>query len=206
MRALPSLTAILAAGVAGCASLGLGVPSAEEASLEAGLAALAAGEYATAYEHLTWTARTHPDEKEGQRALLALAAAELDPRNPARRLWATVDLATQYLELPGAPAWTRPLAESMYLVATELGAAEDRAARAEAAAARAQHENRRLRFQGATVPERLREVAGARDAALMERNELRTQLDGMERTLVVRNDSITALNKELERIRKLIKP
>ncbi|MEX0891653.1 MAG: hypothetical protein WEB88_05725 [Gemmatimonadota bacterium] len=199
MRAFAPLALFLAAGVAGCATLGLGGPSEEEASLEAGLAALAAGDYRTAHEHLEWTARTHPDEVEGQRALLALAAAELDPRNPARRLWATADLAERYLELPEAPGWTRPLAESLFLVAAELGAAEESAVAAES-------ENRRLRFEGSTVPDRLRDAASARDAALVERNELQTRLDSMERVVSIRNDSITALNKELERIRKLIKP
>lgn len=206
MRVFPPLAAMLAAAVAGCATLGLGGPSDKEVRLDAGLTALAAGDYRTAHDHLAWTAQTHPDEDEGQRALLALAATELDPRNPGRRLWATVDLAERYLQMPDAPAWTRPLAESMHLVASELGAAEERAAGAEQQAALTQTENRRLRYVGSTVPQRLREVSGARDAALVERNELRTRLDRMERTLTARNDSIAALYKEIERIRKLIKP
>lgn len=58
----------------------------------------------------------------GSRALLLLAGLRLDPRNQLATPDAAARAAASYLSLPGTPAWTRPLARQLYLLALELGA------------------------------------------------------------------------------------
>lgn len=58
----------------------------------------------------------------GQQALLLLAAAELDPRNPDARLSLAREAVSLVAEASEPDAWTRVLAESLYLMALRLGA------------------------------------------------------------------------------------
>ena len=60
----------------------------------------------------------------GQRAVLALAAASLDPRNPNRRIDMGATYAARYLNDNTKAAWTEPVGETLYLMALELGATE----------------------------------------------------------------------------------
>jgi chemotaxis protein histidine kinase CheA len=116
----------------GCASLQAGSGPDPEERLARGLSALEQQDYRAAYDDLTWVYSHHWNEPLGRRALLALVAAELDPRNRSRRLGVGAELAAAHLRLVEAPQWTEPVAETLYLLALELGAAEERLARAEA--------------------------------------------------------------------------
>jgi chemotaxis protein histidine kinase CheA len=129
MRWSPVIALTVAAG---CASL----PGIErldpEDQLTQALAALERQDFTSAYNQFTQVYERHWNEPVGQRALLAMAAVEMDPRNRERRLYVGADLAARSLQLPDAPAWSIPVSQTLYLLAAELGAAEERTARAEA--------------------------------------------------------------------------
>jgi hypothetical protein len=73
------------------------------AEFDVGIEALDRGDYEAGYDILYPIYRRHWDAPIGQRALLALMAAEIDPRNENRRLWSTADMAAAYLQIPEAP-------------------------------------------------------------------------------------------------------
>jgi hypothetical protein len=190
-------------GSGGCAMLRPSDRPDPGAELELGIAALEAGDYAAASERLYPLYRFYWKEPVGQRALLALIAAEIDPRNPGRRLWSTQDLAGSYTQIPGTAGWTRPIAESFYLLAAELGAAEERLARAEAerdAATRAAEgvAASTLALPGPTVPERIRNVTAQRD-------ELQRRVQQLENDVAQRDRQLREREQELERIRRTIR-
>ena len=182
--------AVACAGLlAGCATLSRPLQSRGETEYREGLAALARGEYRQAYERLAWVTQHYGHEAIGQQALLAMAALELDPRNPARRMPVGADLAASYLRLPRKAEWTQPVAQTLYLLALELGAAEDRAERAQRQAERA---SRLPTLPGPTVSARLRTVE-------QERERLAKRVDTLEKQLAEKD-------QELERIKKTIRP
>ncbi len=188
------LVLVLAAGVAGCAFAGRGSGPDPETRLHLGLTALAEQDLLTAQEHLEWVVRAHPTEDVGTRALLALIAAELDPRNPTRSLWTAADLAAQLLHAPETPDWTRPIGHTLYLVALELGANEDRIARTEAALDSAGLPD----FNGLSVPAQLR-------AAQEERDRLQRQVDALQQQIASTRKELEEKTAELERVRKTVK-
>lgn len=212
MRRIWVVAALVAAS--GCAALGTADQAPDPAvQLEAGLAALEQGEYSRARSHFGWVYSTNWDRPVGRYALLALIAADIDPRNPDRRLDGAADLAARLIVSPDAPGWTGALAESIYLVALELGADEARLARAIPAdslapdplvlmiadttapaplAARLPH------FDGPTVPARLA-------AAAAERDSLLARIGRLEEAVAARDRQIREKDQELERIRKIIK-
>jgi hypothetical protein len=201
-RALPIAAAAFL--LAGCAALGLTPAFTIEQRLERGLAQLSGEEVDEGYALLHEIATAYSYDELGQRALLALAAWELDPRNPRRRLWAAADLSALYLGADGVSSWTVPVAETLYLLAQELGAVEERAARAEeqarAAEQRAREAEARARaaarqppqFRGTTVPARVQAAAG-------ERDQLAARVRELEQT-------VAAQRQELERIRQTLRP
>ncbi|MGH7481618.1 MAG: hypothetical protein ACRELV_05640, partial [Longimicrobiales bacterium] len=134
-----SVAMLLALG--GCAALrGWQEPEPEpdaETGLAAGLAALEAQDYLEAHDRLTAVYSVYPDDPVGAKALLALAAMELDPRNPGRRLDVGAEIIGRYFMMDSVPRWQWPLLETTYLLALELGAAEYRVERAEVEAAAA---------------------------------------------------------------------
>jgi hypothetical protein len=211
-----SILAVLAVTVSGgCAQIpGLGRPD-PASEFEVGIEALDRGDYATGFDVLYPIYRRHWDQAIGQRALMALMAAEIDPRNDNRRLWSTADMAATYLQIPEVPSWTMPVARAIYLLSIELGATEERVARAEAerdqAQARAATAERQRtaqagasperglpEFTGQTVPARLRAVEG-------ERDELRRRVQQLEQRLAERERQLRENEQELERIRRTIR-
>jgi chromosome segregation ATPase len=125
------VVAFLTIGVAACATLrGERGPS-PKGQLRRGLTALAAHDYVGARPVLERLYLEHPQEAEGREALLALAAAELDSRNADRRLGVGAELAGRYLSLESIPGWTVPAAETLYLLAEELGEGYAELARAD---------------------------------------------------------------------------
>jgi peptidoglycan hydrolase CwlO-like protein len=188
------LTAVLSS----CAVLsGVGEPDAE-AELDRGLTALRAREYDDARRILEPVYQSSWQQPVGQEALLALAAMELDPRNPERRLWAGADLAGRLLSIPQASAADVPVAETLYLLAVELGAAEERIARADSVTQAAEDRSRRPTSSVLSVPARMAKLQSERDG-LSRRNEQ------LQATLKTRDKELADAKQELERIKKTLK-
>jgi hypothetical protein len=180
--------------LAGCALAGRGGEPDPETRLQLGLSALAEQDMVSAQEHLEWVYRNHPSEPIGTQAHLALIAAELDPRNPTRSLWNSADLAAQLLHAPDAPAWSRPLGHTLYLVALELGANEERIAQAEAA------------LDAAGLPELNGQSFPAQiKTAQEERDRLQRQVDSLQLRIGQTRKELDDTKAELERIRKTVK-
>jgi hypothetical protein len=191
------LLALLVAGVTGCAAFGNGAePEPEpERRLQMGLEALAQRDYSRAQEHLDWVYRTHWREPIGQQALLVLIAAEMDPRNTTRRLWASADMSARLLGIEPAPGWMDPLAETLYLLALELGANEERIARAQAALDSAQT---LPKFTGQSYPAQVQALRTERDSLQRRLEALSTEREAMDKELKEKT-------AELERIRKTVR-
>jgi hypothetical protein len=169
----------------GCATLSSSLESRGEKRFELGLEALGRGDYRLAHEQLSWVAQHYAHEQVGQRALLTLAALEIDPRNPGRRINVAADLAASYLRLPENTPWMRPVAQTLYLLGLEM-AAEDRADdKRDSARARLPA------LPGPSVTARVR-------AAEQERDRLARRVESLEKQL-------SEKEQELERIRKTIR-
>lgn len=166
--------------------------------LEAGVAAAEAQEYMQARGLLEPLFYQRPNDVVGQRALLVLVAAELDNRNPDRRLWAAADMAGRMLNTEPAEAWMSPVAASYYLLAMELGAAEERIAQAEAARQTAEARNLPASTQE-SVPARVGRITAERDQARRQAEQLQQQLAAREREL-------RETRAELDRIKRTIRP
>jgi hypothetical protein len=117
-----SVTGVAAGGCASARITGPELPPAER--LSTSLVALQEADYANAYDNLLLVRSVCGDSPMGQQALLVLAAAELDPRNPERHIELAAEFAAHYLGLPNRAAWAEPLAESLYLLSMEIGAAD----------------------------------------------------------------------------------
>jgi hypothetical protein len=189
MRRPVFLAGAVASLVVGCASLTSLAQSDGRVRFDSGIKALAEGDYPAAHRHLSWVAERFAHEDDGQRAVLVLAAMELDPRNPGRRPDTGSDLAGTFLGLPDRDEWIDPVARTLYLLGLELGAAEERAQRAE----RAVELQRQLPIlPGPSVTTRMRAVE-------QERDRLARQVTALE-------EKLAEMDRELERIRKTIKP
>lgn len=190
MRRASLVVAAVAAALVGCATLGSVLRSDADERFDAGMRALGNGDYGTARSDLAWVAEHFNHETVGQRALLILAAVEMDPRNPNRRTDVGSDMAASFLRLPERDTWVDPVAQTLYLQSLELGAAEERAERAEEQQQRRERELPKL--PGPTVTARIKAVEQERDRLAKRVSALETQLADKDR--------------ELERIRKTIKP
>jgi hypothetical protein len=171
-----------------------GEPDPEE-RFELAVAALADRDLAHAREQLRYLYETYPDEAIGRRAALVLAAAELDPRNSDRQLRAGADVAARLLVQPASPEWMTPVAETLYLVALELGAAED-----QIRLAQAQRDSLKNlpQLPGPSFVAQLDKVS-------TERDSLRHRVRGLEQTLAAKEKQLKEREQELERIRKTLK-
>jgi hypothetical protein len=186
---------VLVAAVAGCSLLPFNGEPHPEQRLQLGLAALKEGDTERAQSHLQWVYNNHRDESVGRRALLVLVAAELDPRNPGRRLWAAADMSAKLLHPTGEPAWAEPVAETLYLLALELGANEERIARAEAERDSAQA---LPELPGPSFMAQLQELREERDS-------LRRRAQSLEQSVAARDRELKEKEQELERIRRTLK-
>lgn len=213
MRCRSLLVALSVAGGTGCAAIAQSRSVGPEDQLSHAAAALEAQNYVRARELLEPIYYKHWREPIGQQALVMLIAAELDGRNPGRRLWAAADMATRLLDIPDVEPWVVPIAESYYLLAVELGASEERVALAEAA--RADAEERAVRAEraerAAGPPRRLpttsRESVPAQLRRVNEnREQLRRQVDQLQAEISERDRELRETRQELERIKKTIRP
>ena len=184
-------------GTTACAAVrGVGAPDPQQ-RFERAVAALTAQDFATALPELDALYRAYWDKPVGQRALVVLAAANLDPRNPSRSLWGGADYAARLIGIDESAPWLRPLSESLYLVAVELGAHEERLARAEqqrqAAEARAREGEGRLpEYSGESVPAQL--------------STLRRERDGLRQQVAELEQAVAERDQEIERIRRALRP
>lgn len=203
MRRAALLTALSVAALTGCAAVAATRATDPGVQLQQGVSALRAQQYPLARNLLEPLYRERSAEPVGQRATLAAIAAELDGRNPERRLWAGAELAAWLLNVPNLEPWMVPIAESYYLLAMELGAQEERVARADAARDAAEQRARLAENVPTnprqTVPAQLRAVANERDAQRRRAEQAEAQLAAREREL-------RETKAELERIKKIIKP
>ncbi len=203
MRYSALATGLLALALPACATLDtvLGRPANDH--FNTGIVALRRGEFAEASRELNWVIERHGNDEIGQQALLAVAALEMDPRNPQRRLPLGADLAAGYLQHKNRVDWSQPVAQTLYLLALEMGATEERLAQAEAEKREAERkvENGLLPTlppTSTTVPARLRALAE-------ERDRLAKKVEALELQVAERDKKLDEKEKELERIRKTLK-
>jgi hypothetical protein len=200
MRIHPNLPAslLLAVGLAGCATLfQTGSEPRPEPIAERGLAALERGEYEAAIADLEWVATHFPDRPAGRYALLALAAAELDPANPQRRPDAGAELLASFRAMEENPRWTVPLANTLRGVVLELREIEERARVAERAAARAERTARE-------TAERARTAASETSRAQEQEAALRNRVAALERELARSRQQLAEMRGEVQRMRRAL--
>lgn len=116
---------LLVAALPACSLAGTGSPTGDTGrarALEYGLAALDDGDYAGAAEQFAPVAAICPTDELGSRALLLLAASELDGRNADGRPDAAAELAAFHLARSEREDWSGALAEELYMIALDLGA------------------------------------------------------------------------------------
>lgn len=203
MRSAVVLLALSTALGTGCAAFSTDRGPDPATQLHEGVIALDAGDYARARAILEPLYQEHWAERVGQRAALALVAADIDARNPSRSLWSAADRAARLLNVPGIEPWTVPVVESYYVLALELGAQEERIARAESALAEQSRQTGSGRMlpqaPSTTVPARIGEITSQRDA-------LQRRLGSVEEELAARELELKQTKAELERIKRTIRP
>jgi hypothetical protein len=208
--AWPLALALVAAGIAGCAAIRPVDNPDGGRLLNEGVEALEERQYLEAYERFTEVYTLHPREPLGGRAMLALAAMELDPRNPGRRLDVGAAILGRYFSGEAISSWQRPLIETTYLMALELGASEYRVEVAEAEAEQARREAAAARAavgdDGRSLP-RLPgpSVRAQADALRVERNQLVARTGELETRVAELETQLAEAQAELDRIRKTIK-
>lgn len=97
--------------------------AARERTFEDGIDALEQAEFERASQRLAAVAAICPVDEVGRRAMLLLAAAELDPRNRAGRVEVAAELTAFQLTRPSATeTWSTALAREIHLLALDYGA------------------------------------------------------------------------------------
>ena len=165
------------------------------------LVELDSGQYAPAIQELQLLAQTYPRRVIGRQALLITAAAQLDPRDAPAQPDQAAALLTQYLGGAGATDWTRPVAETLYLLALDAGAT---AAQAQADSARAHAQAARAATRLPRLP---RPPLSARVADLEhERDRLTARVKELETGTVQLQKELADSVRELRRIRRTLRP
>jgi hypothetical protein len=182
---------ILAAAVGGCATLfqGGGRESPERVA-ERGLEALERGDYDAGMEDLRWVTTYHSDRGIARYALLALAAAELDPANPNRQMESGSERLSELRALADNPPSTVPVIRSLHRLTLELQEEKERADRAEGAA--------RAASERATVAAREADEAQSGQAAL------RSRVGTLERELELSRRQLAEARREVARMRQAL--
>lgn len=98
------------------------VPVPSQTRLERAVSLVELGAFAEAEARLRALASRCESGEEGRQALLLLSALQLDPRNLAATPDSAALLAARYLYLVDLDPVERPVAESLYLLALDLGA------------------------------------------------------------------------------------
>ena len=116
-----SVLALVALAGAGCAALGpgAGAPPEPVAREQRAVAALDRDDFESALGDLVWLASRCEAGEHRLRALLLLAAAELDPMNPAASAHVAAGAAATYILSADAPHEGLPLARALYRLAAD---------------------------------------------------------------------------------------
>lgn len=224
MRSMSFLRALLlVSALAGCASLHRASPPNAQFRFDDAVIRYGYGDLAGATRELAWVNGQCTGRALGQQAALTLAALHLDSRNPGRRVDTAARLADTFLRSADPSDWRRPIATTLYLTALDLGASaadSTMSSAGDSATKRAPPPQPHTDVPGcgpvrplpnaAVVPTlpvlpgepliaRLRSVRVDRGQLAATVDSLRTALDSMRQELV-------AKDKELERIRKTLKP
>lgn len=203
MKRAALLLALMMAGVTGCAALSFARQPDARAQLNQGVGALEAQDYSGARALLEPLYRERWQDRIGQQAMLALIAADLDNRNPNRRLWAAAEMAARLLSIPELEPWLIPVGESYYLLALELGAQEERLARADAARAAAEAEVAAVERE---LPASAVESVTARiNRITRERESLLRRVTQLEQEAEARMKELNDTKQELERVKQTIR-
>ncbi|MGH7477342.1 MAG: hypothetical protein ACRELD_13805 [Longimicrobiales bacterium] len=208
---------------AGCATFRTEARPSPESELERGVVLLRQADYRGAYEVLAELFVERHAEPVGRRALLLLAAAELDPRNAERRMEVGTELLSRHLQVEGWQTWQQPVLESMYLMALELSTAQIELARAQVEAQvteaqirealgadeptasptpvtlRDENARRLPTLPAASFTAQIGALRRDRDQLRIERTELRTRVTALEQALA-------EAQAEIERIKRTIRP
>jgi len=184
----------LVIGVAGCASLRPGEDNPAR-SLDAGLRALAAGDYPAAVQHFDRAGLSPNAGGSGRRALLAATLARLDPRNPDRDFAAAAERAARLQNDPGAGDWDTLAGWMLAALAGDLEVADARLREAQ------------LERHAAVIRAALaaQSVAARMNALTVERDTTRRRVAQLEQTLEDKDKELKEKTQELERIRRAIR-
>lgn len=172
-------------------------------SLAAGVEALKTGEYPEASTRLHGLAARCEAGRRGETAVLLLATASLDPRNPEASPDEAARLAGRFLGLPRVDPADAAVAETLLLLALDRGAGipsppdtlELEGSGPVRGIATRFHDCGSGRTPDGLLARPLPELPGAPAAVLLER--LRTQRDSL-------SQRVTELEAELQRIRGLL--
>jgi hypothetical protein len=163
------------------------------------VAALALGEFDTARPDLLWLASRCEARESRLRALLLLAAADLDPTNAGGSARAAAMAAAAYIRSADVAEDRLPVAHALFRLAADRGALDPRGGRDPGAAL----VELSVSCAGAESPRSLPSVPGA---SVPER------VSTLEATLSMRSDSlgvvtarVRALEAELERIQAILR-
>ncbi len=118
-RSRPAGAACLVLVLVACASASGG-----ETAFRDGLVALEEARAEEAFGQLERTRRICGTSPLGQQAVLVEAAAALGGRVGPRDARRAAELSAAFLRQPSPPAWGVPIAESLYLMAREMGAGQ----------------------------------------------------------------------------------
>lgn len=208
-RSLLSLVTVLTVLVGWSCAVGVGGvgrssgSGQERAALGDGIRALEAGEYEAAAGRLGWLASRCESGLLGRRALLLLATAALDPRNPDASPDRAARLTAHVLGLPGADPEDRVVAEALYLLSLELGGRVPVAEGGAGSGGGHAEGDLAFRFQdcriadaeGSTPPPQLPTLPGSPMALLYA--QIRVERDSLQAR-------VTELEAELARIREIL--
>ena len=197
----PALTGVSALLLTAACAVGSGAPRAPgDPGLQPGIEALAAGGYGEAGTRLRDVASRCEAGAPGRRAVLLLAAMALDPRNPDASPDDGARIAAHYLDLPGAGADDRVVAETLYLMARGFGAAPGGSLEADTAAS-AVTQGLASRFGACRTAAEGDGAASARPLPELPDTAYAARLRADRDRLAAR---VTALEAELQRIRALL--
>ncbi len=204
----PVLAVLAAALVAGCAATAIAVDRPDpDAVLSQAVRSAADGHFIEAHSDLSWVYTHYASRPVGRRALLALAALELDPRNPQQRLDVGAQLLERFFDadsLSTVPAWERPVLETMYLLSVDLGAEEYRLARAHVVADSLQAAGLTPAANAARPTLPRPSMAVRLDSVVRASTVLKQRGDSLETRVKQLESQLGDARKELERIRKTL--
>lgn len=180
--------------LAGCATLRPGGDDPAR-SLDAGLRALAAGDYGNARGHLDRAGSSPNGGELAQRALFIGTLAQLDPRNPDRDFAAAAERAAAMRRATPDDNWLGVAGEVLVELSAELSGVRARVRRAD-----------REWHQALTTAAIAQASVDARVAAVaIERDSARREAADLAKALADKEKELKEKTQELERIKRTIR-